>query len=597
MISNSSKESFSLGYKKINVPTKDILEQCISSDLSNVSYVSDVSDSSNLYEPFKINDIQNYNPIYREIFQLSNKNYNSVSLNQPKQFMFSNSLSNEVNIDDCFIKYSPLLDPFRYLTGKYNIEDKSLKILPKLDTESSHPKLMNPNNASYIDNFFCYLSSQLLNHHIFPNAIDYYGSFLGIQEKFRINIADDIEHLRSSDFFMNHRGKIYDMEDTEEVSFMNFGSRKNKAKIAFHNESNISQISVENLDTIHISSSDENDTPSEIQKIYETEETDDSETDDSSNNSEMNYTSSEEDEEEDSDEESNSEEEQEEEHEHEDGDGEDSSTEEDDESEQDESDEDVPLFAYIHNFPIQMICLEPCKGTMDSLLEEGELDEDKAAAALMQIIMTLITFQKAYHFTHNDLHTNNIMYIETETEFLYYQFNKKVYKVPTYGKIYKIIDFGRAIYKYNGRIYCSDSFAPEGDANSQYNFEPYFNSKKPRLEPNYSFDLCRLGCSIFDFILDETYEEDDNEMDELQRTVIRWCNDDNGKNVLYKRSGEERYPNFKLYKMIARTVHEHTPESQLNYPYFRQFMLSEKKVKAIANKSKIINIDNIPSYA
>ena len=26
----------------------------------------------------------------------------------------------------------------------------------------------------------------------------------------------------------------------------------------------------------------------------------------------------------------------------------------------------------------------------------------------------LITYQKTFHFTHNDLHTNNIMYIKTE---------------------------------------------------------------------------------------------------------------------------------------------------------------------------------------
>jgi len=575
MISNSSKESFSLGYRKINVPTKEILEQLVSSN----------SDES--YEPFKIENIQNYNPVYGEIFQLSSKNYNSISLNHPKQFMFSDSLSNDVKMDDCFIKYSPLLDPFRYLTGKYNIEDKSLKILPTIDGKSSHPKLINPNNASYIDNFFCYLSSQLLNHHLFPNAIDYYGSFLGIQEKFRVNIADDIEHLRSSDFFMVQKDRLYEMEDSEEVSFMNFGSRKNKAKLAFHNESNISQISVENLDSNVESSASFND--DELEKIYENEETDDNQTsDDSSNNSETNYTSSEEEEEEEQ-------EEEEEEDEEEEQEGQEDGDEEEEQEEQEE--EDIPLFAYIHQFPIQMICLESCKGTMDGLLEEGELDEDKAASALMQIIMTLIVFQKAYHFTHNDLHTNNIMYIETDLEFLYYKFNKKVYRIPTYGKIYKIIDFGRAIYQFNGKIYCSDSFAPDGDANSQYNFEPYLNSKKPRLEPNYSFDLCRLGCSIFDFILDETYENDVNEIDELQRTIIRWCSDDNGKNVLYKRTGEERYPNFKLYKMIARTVHGHTPESQLNDPYFKQFMLSEKKTKAIPDPSQIINIDDIPCYA
>ena len=42
-----------------------------------------------------------------------------------------------------------------------------------------------------------------------------------------------------------------------------------------------------------------------------------------------------------------------------------------------------------------------------------------------------------------------------------------------------------------------------GDAATQYNCEPYFNDKKPRLEPNFSFDLCRLGCSIFDYFIDD----------------------------------------------------------------------------------------------
>ena len=71
------------------------------------------------------------------------------------------------------------------------------------------------------------------------------------------------------------------------------------------------------------------------------------------------------------------------------------------------------------------------------------------------------------------------MYISTEKQFIYYIFNNTYYKVPTYGKIYKIIDYGRAIYKYNGKMMCSDSFHPKGDAASQYNFEPFFDSKKP----------------------------------------------------------------------------------------------------------------------
>ena len=175
------------------------------------------------------------------------------------------------------------------------------------------------------------------------------------------------------------------------------------------------------------------------------------------------------------------------------------------------------------------------------------------------------------------------MYVSTEEEYLYYKYKGITYKVPTYGKIFKLIDFGRSIYKINGKTYCSDSFAPGGDAHTQYNFEPFFNPKKPRLEPNYSFDLCRLGCSIYDFIMELDENNilctDEDSMDELQKTIHRWCLDDNGKNVLYKKNGEERYPEFKLYKMIARTVHHHTPEAQLSFPFFSQFAVKEDEKK------------------
>ena len=45
---------------------------------------------------------------------------------------------------------------------------------------------------------------------------------------------------------------------------------------------------------------------------------------------------------------------------------------------------------------------------------------------------------------------------------------------------------------------------------------------------------------------------------------------------MYRRDGKERYPGFKLYKMIARNVHQHTPENQLKYPIFSQFLMSAK---------------------
>jgi hypothetical protein len=199
---------------------------------------------------------------------------------------------------------------------------------------------------------------------------------------------------------------------------------------------------------------------------------------------------------------------------------------------------------------------------------------EELESAMFQVIVMLYTYQSVYKFTHNDLHTNNIMYVHTDLEFLSYKINGICYKIPTFGKIYKIIDFGRSIYTVNDKVLCSDSFSEHGMAHTQYNFGPFLNPKKPVLEPNYSFDLCRLGCSILDFIIDELDDIDKFRKIPIYDLIISWIYDDNGTNILYKKNGDDRYPEFKLYKMIARIVHNHTPLKQLDHECFKKYVLT-----------------------
>ena len=97
-----------------------------------------------------------------------------------------------------------------------------------------------------------------------------------------------------------------------------------------------------------------------------------------------------------------------------------------------------------------------------------------------------------------------------------------IIKFPTYGKIYKIIDFGRAIYKFKDKVICSDSYHPKGDAATQYNCEPYFNENKPRLSPNKSFDLCRLGCALYDYFVDDL-ENPKVVINPIGKLIKEWC--------------------------------------------------------------------------
>ena len=403
------------------------------------------------------------------------------------------------------------------------------------------------------------------------------------KKDFYFNIADDIEFLYESDFFHDNKNTLFNIDNMDKLDYAFTDTRRKREKITINPKNiklNAEPLDVKTLDSIFKVSDNNTFGKSELIFNFDTKTTTNKSTSKTSStcSSRSSNTSSE----------SN----------------EDFSEDEDDEDYNEnisDSDNDSEisslsgadfLGATIKNFPVQVICLEELEETLDTFLESSELSEKEWISCLFQVIIQLITYQKLFNLTHNDLHTNNIMYQTTEKQYLYYKYDDKHYKVPTYGKIYKIIDFGRAIYKFKGNIVCSDSFHPKGDAATQYNCEPYLNSKKPRLEPNTSFDLCRLGCSLYDFFVDEK-ELDEPFPNPLSVLISEWTTDDKGRNILYKKDGEERYPDFKLYKMIARTVHKHTPQNQLNNPLFKKFCVSRKKIN---KKAKIFNIDKLPSY-
>jgi hypothetical protein len=557
------------------------------------------------YHPFDISGLQLYNPIYRELFgkDTTVDVTEATTLDHQYEVVDANYVrdtkSNTMEKRSIHFKFSPLLDPFAYMIGKY-----SGAVLPATlpswsgGAESSSSsvirKLANPCNAAYVDGFFNYLSNLLLEKHGFLHGISFYGSYLGIQRKFKVDVSDDVEHLRNSRFFNESIGKLFSVPGWSQQDFLNVigGSRRNKKKIDVIEDALLDDI--ESLDETGLQNVEPNLEPPNnddgVEEIYAKEEYNDnnvSERSHGSSDSELNYSSSSENENE----------------------------EEDDDDEVDEKEEEAAVdeesvnssitesimtesttstdrpeeaFGLIYDFPCQIICMEKCDGTLDELFENGSMDTHLGAAALMQVIMTLLAYQKAFGFTHNDLHTNNIMYVNTDLDYLVYRFNGRVYKVPTYGRIFKIIDFGRSIYTFQEHVFCSDSFFAKGDAATQYNFGPCYNPNKPVLEPNPSFDLCRLGVSIFDFVVD--VDLDVGNLDAFQKTIRRWCQDDCKHNVLYKRNGDDRYPNFKLYKMIARTVHRHTPQAQLDFAMFKQYLVKEEKVPVQ------MDLDALPSY-
>jgi hypothetical protein len=109
-----------------------------------------------------------------------------------------------------------------------------------------------------------------------------------------------------------------------------------------------------------------------------------------------------------------------------------------------------------------------------------------------------------------------------------------------------------------------------------------------------------LGASIYDFIIDDDDERRPKKMDIFQKTIYRWCHDDNGKNVLYKSDGSERYPNFALYKMLSRTVNKWIPKVEIKtQAIFTQYKVGKKaqtQTQTQMQNGLFINVDRIPTY-
>ena len=576
--------------------------------------------------PFDINEITFYNPLQNAVSVFPNKNVKEyterLSYNKFK-FIDING-----NVKTCFKKFITLVDYVKYLIGKYKPEE--INQLPNKEhlesTSQFQEYIHSTNNYAYVDGFFYFLTSKLLNAG-FVHGLEFYDNYVCLTKNCEINITDDFEYLCDSNFFNENMNNLFHFKDdkfnsmfkknepinisdeTVEIVADDFEDLNDNIVINPDETFNVlidkNTIDYETMDSVLIkcesvdcesvdcesvdcesvdcesingesvngesvdasveldnepidNGKSNNDTSNKDTSNKDTLDDYDS-NDNASDHSTVDYSDSDVDVDDNA---SNQTEVWETDSEH-------SECETDNES--DNYNENENLLLVINKIPTNVIAIECCESTFDSILENNEITIEELESAMFQVIAMLYLYQQAFKFTHNDLHTNNIMFVSTTKEFLHYKILGKYYKIPNYGKIYKIIYFGRSMYNVNNTLLCSDSFSANGTAHTQYNCEPFYNPNKPIIEPNYSFDLCRLACSMLDFIIDdfkciETYRKVP-----VYDLIISWLYDDNGVNVLYKKNGEERYPEFKLYKMIARIVHNHTPEKQFSHVCFKSY--------------------------
>jgi hypothetical protein len=469
-----------------------------------------------------------------------------------------------------FCKVTHLLDPVRTIQSYY--------IDPVKGERRLSNKMNNPTNQAFVDGLANYLLGQLRERNISPHFCCFYGGFQGIAEKYRYNITGEFESYRKyKAFWERKREGIFtlhiehddsddeiDSDDDSDNWLLNTPSSSlrstefhystprsgtssfsEKSHITLHSMSEANAANAANEPNVANSSLVELESIASVPNASDNVDTDS----DSDSNSESN--------------------------------SEDSS--------------DLSIFIELKNYPVMLIFQEQMEGVLDDMLEEeeGVYTEQMWTAWTFQIIAALCAAQGALGFTHNDLHTNNIVWRETKESWLFYKSRDgTVFRVPTFGKILSIIDFGRAIFRVNETWFISDDYERGGDAEGQYNFGSIENSKETLVYPNPSFDLCRYAVSIIDAL----YPDMPNEVLEglvlskegswviretespLWNLLWSWLIDESGRNVLYDEDKTERFPDFDLYQHIAANVKGAKPQEQIHKEIFRCYKIPSKDV-------------------
>lgn len=437
-------------------------------------------------------------------------------------------------------KTTMLLSPFKTMKGDYVATG-----LPKpaATAKEMDEQLQSPHTAGYVGA----MSSIALSLSGCPHFPKVYGVYTAVATNYELNISDDYEDLCDRKWFADQIGKTFELRlaATEGEGFTH--TRGHRAAVALGDEE--IELDTTDLDADHV------DTPTagSVVEEYEIESSHSSEASDDSEEDVYEIESC------------------------------DCETDTEPDDEEDDEDDEPFAWAKFKNVPVITTAMEACEGTFYDLLKTSDNPEHHNAW-VAQIVVALAFAQRTYGFVHNDLHGNNVMYVSTTQETLYYYVGesggRRCYAIPTYGKLLKIIDFDRAgvSVKLQGmkesRLFLSSQFKPDEEAGGQYNCEPFYDQTHPRIPLNPSFDLVRFATSVFwDMFPNGPSGETTNPF--LRDLFLAWTTQPDGSSVMFreKRDKHDRYHGFGLYKAIARYCKD-TAIPRKELAKFKQFAVA-----------------------
>lgn len=479
-----------------------------------------------------------------------------------------------------YLKTIHLLDPFMYLNGEYEDELVNPMELPEVGAidNSRRRKLLDSNNKAYVDVTASSILSRLRENGLIQHAVHIYGAVCGVQDSYLYDITEEYDTLRNKTWFWGSAGisgehiRVVPTEgedplDKDVLEYVMSPPAEVLAEIdredaeedevaGFTGDDDICELEAPDISEVPLDM--------EVEDVMDSlvfEEADDAATDAT-----------------------------------------------------DATDDTLlyKIFLECADMPVMLLFEEAADGVMDNLLKEDMEREDSLAkdetragirafeafqeekearwsAWIMQVVCGLVQMQGLLGLCHNDLHTYNITWTHTDAEhLLYVASDGRSWKVPTYGKLFQIIDFGRATFSVGAREFISDDFFEENEAHGQYNYGACYDEGQEVIKPNPSFDLCRLSVSMVADLYNDTptvrggkkkrkaiFREGSwvkyYTTSALYNMMWKWLVDVNGMNVFINKDGSDKYPGFDLYVHIARYIKGAIPIEQLKDDTFWRY--------------------------
>jgi len=557
----------------------------------------------------------NVNEVYDSDYKITELLQGKINVNLINKNIYSQSNSydsykNYIVNKDIFIKSNPILDVLKYMEGKYktNLE------IPSIFSFKTNNKINNINNNAYIEVICCYYLNLLNEKKMTSLFPEFYGAFNGISKSYMHDISEDYEYIKNNDWYEKNINNLFEiikndnLSDFDELTFdnlekLNYKNVNNNFEINNIDNLSFDDIELDELEQINYNESKEKqirgEDNCEEQKEDEDENCEEQKEDEDENCEEQKEDENCEEQEEDQDENCEEQEEDQDENCEEQKEDEDEKCEEQKEYENCEeiliesissssissssssstssstSSSSISLNSYMSNgsciisetfaklksIPIQILGVELMDNTLTDLIK-NDLDKEEWRSILFQICFGLSVAQKHLNFIHNDLHTDNVMFKKIEEEYKYFLYQNIYYRIPTFKKETKIIDFARGIIKIGNKTYVSDVFKKDGDAGGQYDYVNSGCCFKKNKNYNMNFDLARLGTTIINYLDDK----------EITKFVHEWTIGKNGEDFT------ELNDDFSLYVEISKYANNALPKNQINKGFFKQYQIKKDEI-------------------